>query len=60
MPVENILTPDLLRRYLWDGPAEASTAEVSAALVELGARSWQTALAAPLIARAIAEHPAAG
>jgi ribonuclease D len=57
LPVENVLTPDLLRRYLWDGPPVPTTAEVAHALSEMGAREWQTALAAPLIARACAEHP---
>ncbi|HET6665880.1 MAG TPA: HRDC domain-containing protein [Intrasporangium sp.] len=57
IPVENVLTPDLLRRYLWEAPAAPTTAEVAQALAEMGARSWQTTLAAPLIARACAEHP---
>ena len=57
IPVENVLTPDLLRRYLWEGPAAPTTAEVARALTAMGARSWQTTLAAPLIARACAEHP---
>ncbi|HEX6057120.1 MAG TPA: HRDC domain-containing protein, partial [Intrasporangium sp.] len=26
IPVENVLTPDLLRRYLWEGPAAPTTA----------------------------------
>ena len=56
IPVENILTPDLLRRYLWEGPDVASTEDVTTALLDLGARHWQTRLAAPLIARAIAER----
>lgn len=57
IPVENVLTPDLLRRLLWDGPAAPTTAEVADSLQAMGARPWQTALAAPLIARACAEHP---
>ncbi|MEO7131453.1 MAG: HRDC domain-containing protein [Dermatophilaceae bacterium] len=58
VPVANILTPDLLRRYLWEGPADASTDEVAAELESMGARHWQTTLAAPLIARSIDENPA--
>ncbi len=57
LPVENVLTPDLLRRYLWDAPPAPTTAEVAQALADMGARAWQTHLAAPLIARACAEHP---
>lgn len=60
VPVENILNPDLLRRYLWDGPAEADVQEVASALRAMGARQWQTTLVAPLIAGAIAEHPVTG
>ncbi|MDC5695749.1 HRDC domain-containing protein [Intrasporangium calvum] len=57
IPVENVLTPDLLRRYLWDGPPAPTTADVAEALARMGARRWQTSLAAPLIARACSEHP---
>jgi ribonuclease D len=59
VPVENLLTPDLLRRYLWDGPSAPTTSEVADALVAMGARRWQTMVAAPLIARACTENPAA-
>jgi ribonuclease D len=56
VPVENLLTPDVLRRFLWEGPDAPSTAEVAEALVALGARRWQTTVTAPLIARACSEH----
>ena len=59
VPVENLLTPELLRRYLWDGPAAPTTSEVAEALVSMGARRWQTMVAAPLIARACSENPTA-
>jgi ribonuclease D len=57
VPVENLLTPDLLRRFLWDGPAAPTTDDVAAALQALGARRWQTTIAAPLISLACREHP---
>lgn len=57
IPVENVLTPDLLRRYLWEGPPAPTTAAVADELAAMGARTWQTRLAAPLIALACAEHP---
>jgi ribonuclease D len=57
VPVENLLTPDLLRRYLWEGPPAPTTEEVAAALRELGARQWQTTITAPLISLACTEHP---
>ncbi|WP_404387128.1 HRDC domain-containing protein [Humibacillus xanthopallidus] len=57
VPVENLLTPDLLRRYLWEGPPAPTTEEVAGTLRELGARQWQTTITAPLISLACAEHP---
>ena len=57
VPVENLLTPDLLRRYLWEGPPSPTTEEVAASLRELGARQWQTTITAPLISLACTEHP---
>lgn len=56
VPVENLLTPDLLRRFLWEGPPAPSTEDVATALREMGAREWQTIIAAPLIALACSEH----
>ncbi|MCU1536491.1 MAG: 3-5 exonuclease [Humibacillus sp.] len=56
VPVENLLTPDLLRRFLWEGPAAPSTDDVAQALQALGARRWQTTIAAPLISLACSEH----
>ena len=51
LPVENLLTPDYLRRVLWTPPAtrdpDALAAAVAGALADLGARAWQIELAAP-------------
>ncbi len=49
LPVENLLSPDHLRRLLWDSPATTSPDEVDARLAELGARAWQRELAIPVI-----------
>jgi ribonuclease D len=57
VPVENLLTPDLLRRVVWTPPAEGSADAVGARLRALGARDWQIEVVAPIIAQAIAEHP---
>lgn len=57
VPVENLLTPDLLRRYLWQGPTTTTTDAVAAELASLGARPWQSTIAAPLIAVACEENP---
>ncbi|MGW4930734.1 ribonuclease D [Agromyces sp. NPDC004153] len=55
MPVENLLTPDHLRRVAWQPPAEPDAAGVAAALAALGARPWQVAETAQIIADAFVE-----
>jgi ribonuclease D len=52
MPTENLLTPDLLRRVAWQPPAVIDAGSIGAALSELGARDWQIAQTAQLIADA--------
>lgn len=58
VPVENLLTPDLLRRTIWSPPADLSEAGWRAALVAGGARPWQCDIAVPLLAEAALDHPA--
>jgi len=56
VPVENLLTPDYMRRVLWSPPKVADAdldAAVAAELSDLGARAWQIELMAPLISEAI-------
>ena len=59
LPVENVLTPDYLRRVLWTPPTtrdpKALAIAVDAALSELGARPWQIGLAGPVVTHAILE-----
>lgn len=52
MPTENLLTPDLLRRVAWTPPAEVDAESIGAALTALGARPWQIAQTAQVIADA--------
>lgn len=54
MPNENLLTPELLRRVAWDHPGD-DEASIADALREQGARPWQIAETAPLIAAAFVE-----
>ena len=49
IPVENLLTPDTLRRVAWNVPEPLSVSSVSAALEGLGARAWQIDATAQLI-----------
>ncbi|GAB2837551.1 ribonuclease D [Microbacterium insulae] len=52
MPTENLLTPELLRRLAWAPPETVTAASVGAALGTLGARPWQIAQTAQVIADA--------
>ena len=57
LPVENVLTPDYLRRTLWTPPRtrdpEALAAAVAEQLAGYGARPWQAKLAGPVLVDAI-------
>jgi ribonuclease D len=55
MPLENLLTPDLLRRVAWNPPAEISQESVAEALEGVGARAWQIDATSQLIASAFVE-----
>lgn len=50
IPVENLLTPEFLRRLAWAPPSPATEATIGDALKALGARPWQIALTAQRIA----------
>ncbi len=52
LPLENLLTPDYLRRVAWRPPAELTEEGVSQDLLELGARQWQIEIVAPVITEA--------
>jgi len=53
IPVENLLTPDSLRRVLWAPPPDPTLDSISAALLDLGARRWQIDIAGPILEEAI-------
>ena len=57
VPAENLLTPDYLRRTLWTPPGTREPGELLDQVVErltgYGARSWQAALTAPVLVRAV-------
>jgi ribonuclease D len=54
MPLENMITPEYIRRICWNSPK----GEVSAALSDLGARNWQIEIAAPILEAALLEKEA--
>jgi ribonuclease D len=55
VPVENLLTPDTVRRLLWAVPGEGDGVAVAGAMTEHGARPWQVELVGPVLVEAIAE-----
>lgn len=57
MPQENLLTPDTLRRTIWESSDEAPI-DLETELAARGARSWQVSITAEPIAGSIAESDA--
>ncbi len=56
IPVENVLSPDFLRRMLWAPQhlaADGTLGSISEALLKLGARQWQIDIAGPIIEEAV-------
>jgi ribonuclease D len=58
LPVENLLSPDALRRLSWDPPEPCDGQTVAQALAGHGARAWQIELTAEPIAQALCDLPA--
>jgi len=60
IPVENLITPEHVRRVCWKPPTGAtetlSIPAVEQALAELGARQWQINLVGPALAAALLER----
>jgi ribonuclease D len=57
LPLENLLTPDHLRRAMWTPPRTREPVALLEAMIdlltELGARGWQVGLTGPSLARAV-------
>lgn len=65
IPVENLLSPDVVRRLCWEPPASASRPDIISAreditecLVAAGARPWQISLTLEPLAAALTAQPA--
>jgi ribonuclease D len=54
VPVENLLSPDLMRRLMWSPPSPADADAVASVLRAGGAREWQVELTRDLLTAAIA------
>lgn len=57
IPLENLLTPETLRRVAWTPPEEFTPESVAEALAAHGARPWQVAATAQVIAQAFVDGP---
>jgi ribonuclease D len=58
VPTENLLTPDLVRRLVWDWqPRDDAAAAIDAFLADAGARAWQRELTVPVLAAALEAAP---
>ncbi|WP_025155660.1 HRDC domain-containing protein [Leifsonia aquatica] len=55
IPLENLLTPETLRRVAWTPPAEIAPSTIAEALAAHGARPWQIEATSQLIADAFVE-----
>jgi ribonuclease D len=54
VPAENLLTPELVRRLVWDWqPVPDASAVIDAFLTEAGARPWQRELTVPVLTEAL-------
>lgn len=57
LPIENVLTPDTLRRAAWAPPNPPTEEAVAALFRQHGAREWQIQLTAAAVAAAFAGPP---
>lgn len=55
LPVENLLTPEHVRRVAWAPPPQTSPAAIAERLADLGARPWQIDATAQAIAEAFVD-----
>ncbi len=55
IPVENLLSPESLRRVAWTPPETVDAASITSALEALGARPWQIGATAQAIAQAFVD-----
>ena len=53
VPVENIVSPDLVRRIMWSPPSPADSTAIGEALRAGGAREWQIELTLDLLTHAV-------
>lgn len=57
VPVENVCSPEPLRRVVWTPPERHTSESFDAALLALGCRRWQREIVVPMLVAAFATHP---
>jgi len=57
LPIENLISPDTVRRLSWDPPQPCDGQSIAQALAGYGARPWQVELTAEPIADAMRDVP---
>lgn len=57
IPIENVCSPDPLRRVVWSPPEDYTPEAFAASLATHGVRPWQREVVAPMLAAAFAAHP---
>jgi ribonuclease D len=53
IPIENVLSPDSIRRVLWSPPPDPTLESVTEVLLAMGARQWQIDIAGPMLEASI-------
>ena len=53
IPIENVVSPDAIRRVLWSPPPDPTLGSITEQLRALGARQWQIEIAGPILEEAI-------
>lgn len=57
IPVENLLTPAVVRELCWKPPADLTAPGINQALADAGARPWQIDIAQPILLAALTSDP---
>ena len=57
IPIENVCSPDPLRRVVWTPPEEYTPEAFAESLAGRGVRPWQREIVAPMLTEAFAAHP---
>ncbi len=57
VPVENVVSPEPLRRVIWSPPSVKDSDGFAAALADLGVRSWQRQIIVPMLLEAFTSSP---